>query len=172
MNGFVVPIRSLRNLRPAEWAKELEIRKRQQFDAAIKDKHGDSFTIPASAPNPQEDDGSFDPDCFGEKSAYIPEAEIVDANGKPLSPTSVAYTLVNTEVLLPQGEGSRLARVICRFVDENGEVIGDHNNNPILNTILYNVEFPDGVIKPYAAYTIAENILASVYLDGYHSQII
>ena len=95
MNVFIVPRRILRKLRPAEWAKESEIRKRQEFDAAIKSKHGDSFTIPASAPNTQEDDGSFDPECFGEKSAYIPEAEIVDANGKPLSPTSVADTLVN-----------------------------------------------------------------------------
>ena len=79
----------------------------------------------------------------------------MDANGKPLSPTSFADTLVNAEVLLPKGEGSQLARVIHRSVDENGEVIGDHNNNPILNTILYDVEFPDGDIKPYAANTIA-----------------
>ena len=57
-------------------------------------------------------------------------------------------------------------------MDENVEVIGDHNKNPILNTILYDVEFPDGAIKPYAANTIAENILASVYLDGYHSQML
>ena len=63
---FAVPRRSLRKLRPDEWAKESEIRNRQEFDAAIKAKHGDSFTIPASAPNPQDDDGSFEPECFGE----------------------------------------------------------------------------------------------------------
>ena len=62
--------------------------------------------------------------------------------------------------------------MILRSVDENEEVIGDHNDNPILNTMLYGVEFPDEVVKPYAANTIAENILVSVELDGYHCQML
>ena len=57
-------------------------------------------------------------------------------------------------------------------MDENEELIGDHNDNPILNTMLYGVEFPDGVVKPYTAATIAENILVPVELDGYHCQML
>ena len=46
INGQVVPRKSLRKLRPNELANESEIAKRAAFDASIKIKHGDSFTVP------------------------------------------------------------------------------------------------------------------------------
>ena len=46
INGQVVPRRSLQNLRPDELANKSEIAKRASFDASIKIKHGDSFTVP------------------------------------------------------------------------------------------------------------------------------
>ena len=42
----------------------------------------------------------------------------------------------------------------------------------MLNTILYDVQFPDGGIKPYSENHIAENILTKVDADGYHNQIL
>ena len=41
-----------------------------------------------------------------------------------------------------------LARVILRSVDSDGKVIGKNNDIPILNTILYDMELPDGAVKP------------------------
>jgi len=35
----------------------------------------------------------------------------------------------------------------------------DPNDNPLLNTLIYDVEFPDGNIKKYAA-----NIIAEIYI--------
>ena len=75
---------------------------------------------------------------------------------------------MNAEVLLPQGEEKRLAKVIKRSVDSDGNVIGNYNELPVLNTMLYDVQFPDGSIKPYSANLIAENILMQTDSDGLH----
>ena len=56
--------------------------------------------------------------------------------------------LMNSEVILPQGEEKRLAKVIKRSVDSDGKIIGNYNEIPVLKTMLYDVQLPDGSIKP------------------------
>ena len=120
---------------------------------------------------PQEADDTCDLP-FDEVAPNIPEAEIVDDKGKPLHPISATDILMNAEVLLPQGEELRLAKVIRRSVDYDGNVGGNYNDIPILNTVLYDVQFPDAEIKPYLVNLIAENILMQVDADGYHCQLL
>ena len=84
----------------------------------------------------------------------------------------MADALMNGKVLLHQGEDMCLTRVIQQSVDSDGKIIGKHNNIPILDNILYDVEFPDGAVKLYVANIIAENILNQVDEDGYHNQLI
>ena len=79
---------------------------------------------------------------------------------------------MNAEVLLPQGEEKRLAKVIKRSVDSDGKVIGNYNELPVLNTMLYDAKFPDGSIKPYSANLIANNILIQADSDGLHHQLL
>ena len=75
---------------------------------------------------------------------------------------------INAEVLLPQdGEHMRSARVIGRAVDRNGISIGEYNPNPILNSRVYDVMFPDGAIHQYAANLIAENMYSQIDEDGH-----
>ena len=62
-----------------------------------------------------------------------------------------------------------MAKVLRKSVDENGQVIGAHNENPLLNTLVYNVEFPDGDVKKYAAKLIAENVLSQVDPNCYYT---
>ena len=57
--------------------------------------------------------------------------------------------------------------MIGRARDENGEIIGEYDPNPLLNTSIYNVEFPDGEIKEYAANVIAENLYSQVDIHGH-----
>ena len=49
--------------------------------------------------------------------------------------------------MLYQGEEQRkLTKVIQLLIDENGIIVGRFNNNPALNTLVYDFEFPgDGV---------------------------
>ena len=65
-----------------------------------------------------------------------------------------------------------MAKVVRRAIGEDGKVIGSPNDNPILNTLIYDVEFTDGVTKQYAANFIAENILSGVDKEGYHSKMV
>ena len=44
-----------------------------------------------------------------------------------------------------------MGKLICRAFDENGKLIGTYAENPILNSHLYEVEFPDGEVKEFAA---------------------
>ena len=62
-----------------------------------------------------------------------------------------------------------MAKVFSKSVDENGQVIGAHNENPLLNTLVYDVQFPNGDVKNYAANLIAENFLSQVYPNGYYT---
>jgi hypothetical protein len=65
---------------------------------------------------------------------------------------SFTDTLINIDVLLPKGEGDALAKVMQRSVDSNGKVIGEFNENSLLNTILYECKFEDGTTKVYTAH--------------------
>mgnify|MGYP001272535206 CR=1 FL=1 len=44
---------------------------------------------------------------------------------------------------------------------------GKYDDNPSLNSIIYDVEFPDGTVKEYSANVIAENMLTQVDSDGF-----
>ena len=56
-------------------------------------------------------------------------------------------------------------RAIQRTIGPDGQVTGTYDNNPFLNSI-YDVEFPDGQVKEYAANIIPENMLTQVDSDG------
>ena len=64
-----------------------------------------------------------------------------------------------------------MAKVLRRSIDETGRAVGNWNDNQLLNSMVYKVEFPDGNTKKYAANIIAENVLAQVDPDGSHSSM-
>ena len=54
-NGQIVPQRTMRRLTPEEWAREIEIKKRSEFNDEIKARYGDSFSLPEKTlKNPQD----------------------------------------------------------------------------------------------------------------------
>jgi len=75
---------------------------------------------------------------------------------------------INMEVSINRGkEHPELARVTKRLKDHRGNYIGTANDNPILDTRMYEVEFHDGTKQALAANVIAENIFASVDEEGH-----
>ena len=157
-----------------EPVRESKMKKRNGFDTAVKIRYGYLFTLPTRTifkGSSQEADDTFDLP-FDDMTPDIPESDIVDAQWNLLDPSSAADMLMNAEVLLPQGEVVRLAKVIIRNVDLDSKVLRDYNDIPMLNTILCDVQFPDGAIRPYSANLIVENILAQVDADGYHNQLL
>jgi hypothetical protein len=96
----------------------------------------------------------------------IPQSEVLDFNGKPINTRSITDQLIGLELSLPQGEMMTPAKVIGLSVDEEGKVIGKVREHPIPNTTLYDLEFPNGMVRSYAANVIAENINNMVNDNG------
>ena len=80
----------------------------------------------------------------------------MDDNGKPIFVNSLTDILFRAEVLLPHGEEQVMANLLRKSVDDDGQVIGAHNKNPLLNTLVYDVEFPDGDVNKYATNLICQ----------------
>ena len=80
--------------------------------------------------------------------------------------------LISAEVLLPQGEEQRLAKVLRRSVDRYGQVIEQHHKNTLFNTLMYDIEFPNGDVRKYSDNIIAVNLLAQVNLEGFHTNVL
>ena len=59
------------------------------------------------------------------------------------------------------------AKVIQRSLGADGVIVGTYDDKPALNSIVCDVEFPDGNIREYAANVIAENMLTQVDEDGF-----
>lgn len=167
INGDVLTIQTLRRLTAGELARDSMMEKMKKFDDAIRKRLGDSLSPPSPAKReelPTQDDVIYTPyeDLYSGESEEIEEADSVPAD------TPAAYDLLlNAEVLLPKdGKHMQTAKVVRRAKDQDGKDIGVYQSNPILNTAVYDVMFPDGSMSQYAANTIAENIYAHVDHEG------
>jgi len=174
-NGQIVPRRTLRRLNQEELSHNnlVEVAKREAFDAEIKQRLGDSLSVPPeldvdeNEPEDYEIDHDLDE---GSPDQVIPAADAVDSTGRPINQQSIADLLINAEVLLDHGETKQMARVLRRSIDEHGRIIGNLDGS--LKSLVYDVEFPDGAVKQYAANVIAENVLSQVDSAGHHYQLL
>ena len=73
---------------------------------------------------------------------------------------------LNASVILPSGDKLQSGKVTKRKRNLHGDTTGVANDNPILDTREYVVEFPDGAEKEYSANTIAEAMFSQCDLDG------
>ncbi len=152
-NGKVVPHRTLRCLTPAQLSpsNKVETETRSLFNVAIRGVLGDSVKIPKNAPLDNNATKAFDAlwdlDPYGDDDEvlpFIPDADFKDAAGKPFEVCSVADALINTEVMLPNDNSMAIAKVVRHGVDNEGCLVGTFNDNPLLNTLLYDCKFNDG----------------------------
>ncbi len=77
--------------------------------------------------------------------------------------------IIGAQVCLQDRDGSSpvLATVKGRKRDHLGNPVGTPNDNPILDSRVYNLQFPDGRVEEYAMNTIIEALHAQVDDDGY-----
>jgi hypothetical protein len=101
-------------------------------------------------------ENEFDEDFTDEFHNVINITNNDDANDA-FTPDVLNDTYLNIELSLPRGGGEvEFARVTKRLRDKDGLPIGTANDNPILDTRLYEVEFPDGHKAALVANVIAE----------------
>jgi hypothetical protein len=111
-------------------------------------------------------ENEFDEDFTDEFHNVIDITNNDDANDA-FTPDVLNDTYLNIELSLPRGGGEvEFARVTKRLRDKDGLPIGTANDNPILDTQLYEVEFPDGHKAALVANVIAEKLFAHVDEGG------
>jgi len=159
-NGEVVHRSTYRSLMEEEIADEKEKKERDTFDQVTNERYGmpmvaDDFEgsedVEANPPDLYEDDS-------GEKHEHVPDAEDITPE------TGDEY--VGAEVNIPRGGVLTSGKVTGRKRSADGSLQGTRNDNPILDTRTYEVEFPDGEVNEYTANVIAENMWAQCDLDG------
>ena len=174
-NGKVVPRRSVRPLHEAEIHSPCEIRKRETFDELIERSHGTSINPPKVAEQVKQGDSEADDTSGSAVETDLPEVpeypeveDTVDSTGKVLNQQPAYDKLINAEILLQLDDKMTMGKVKGRSIGDHGKVMGSYHDNPILNSIVYDVEFPDGQVKEYAANILAENMLSQVDPDGHN----
>ena len=61
---------------------------------------------------------------------------------------------------------------VVRCTKDEYNVVGTYRHDPMLNSMVYDVEFPDGEIKEYSANIIAQNMYAQVDANGHHHTLL
>jgi hypothetical protein len=131
-NGTIVYRPTVRSLTPDELHSETEKQKRAEFDIAIREKHGESFTYDdegEAGDLPPGDD--ITPTFESYEDDMTPDLRVPDIDD--VDP--IFYdNYVGAQVNLPVEGELQSARVKGRKRNMNGDVIGVANSNPILDT--------------------------------------
>ena len=70
--------------------------------------------------------------------------------------------ILDSKVSLQMGEEMSAGKEIQHALGTDGMVAGTYDENPFLNTMIYEVELPNGDVKEYAVDIITKNILMQV----------
>ena len=144
----------------------------QEFDTAITDRLNDEAHIIIEEGKSQPYDWSDHPfekhsDFVDEFHLVVPNDEIKEADNE-FTPDTYDDRYLNIELAVPRGDipNPQYAEVIKRLRDADGIPIGTANENPILNSNMYEVEYQDGMRASLVANCIAENLFAQVDQEG------
>lgn len=178
-NGKIVARRSVRQLNESELHSPIIKKKQDVFDAAIEEKHGKSLTTPKSEAKSADEPSSEEIPEFNDEEEEegpdvtlpVPDMEddvAIDSKGHRINLQPAYDKLINAEIILAHEDQNVRAKVKGRTIGDHGRQIGTYHRNPILNSIVYDVEMPDGTVKEYAANILAENLLAQVDEEGHN----
>jgi len=169
--GTVIPRSTLRKLTDAEIHLPIGVNKRTIFNNVIKKKKvGDSISVPLESAT--EELEPFDDDENLEILTLPTENDPVDSDGMPRYEQPITDSLISIELHLPHGVEMKSIKVMGKVMGEDGIANGTYDSNPYLNTMRYNVEFSDGMVREYNANVIAENLYQQVDADGYHHTLV
>ena len=82
------------------------------------------------------------------------------------TPDTVPDHYLNVSGVLPQGDKFAQGKIIFRNCDSEGNPIVRNNENPVLDTRQYDVEFGDGEITKPTKNMITESMYEKVDLEG------
>ena len=156
-NGRVIPRRTAVPLNIDQLNSETEKKKRTIFDQLISKIWGTSISPPDISDH-AEHDKIHDPYEDEDEPAHaMPEFfDTVDDNTNQLLDQQPSYDLLtHYEIVLPHQDKIRNAKILSQSLDPTGRSVGCYHKNPILNTLVCDVEFPDREVKEYSVNVIA-----------------
>ena len=108
-----------------------------------------------------------DLDFVDEFHSVVSNDEIKEAN-EEFTPNTYDDRYLNMELAVPRGDNPnpQYAKVMKRLRDADSIPIGTANENPILDSHMYEVEYQDGTKASLAANYIAENLFAQIDQEG------
>ena len=180
-SGEVLPIQTLRRLNESEVNNEFEKEIRKEYDMRIKTRYGDHRGPPPNwlIRRRRQDDGEQYEDPFWEVDEAEERREFLYRDGRnephempELDGISDLDKYINAEVSLPHGNKIERGIVMSRVTDGKGNPVGTYDPNPIVDSRVYEVMFPDGTVSQYSANIIAESLYSEVDEDGRVSQVL
>ena len=106
----------------------------------------------------------------GEFTAYVDEDEVardlpdmedaVDSTEELINQQPMYDNMLNSEVSMHLNKMMSTGKVARRSLGPDGRTTGSYGNNPMLNTVVYDVDFPDGGSREYSANAISENMIS------------
>ena len=147
--------------------------RQEEFSKAIAPRLGnEEYTTGGNTkPGDWYEDLNHDPEFQEEFQKVWGEKEVKEAD-ETFTPEVFDDTYLNMELTLPHKESRTWAKVTKRLRDADGLPIGTANENPILDSRVYEVEYSDGHKTSLAANLIAENMLSQVDDEGNRFQLL
>ena len=141
-NGKVVSRSSVQRVTELELQTQEHSKKFDEFEDAIRIKLDENRTYEGARPNPEDWSDYFDNDQdFNDEFNRIFDDEDL-AEADDYTPEVTEDTYINMELVMPRDdEGPEFSRVTKRLRDANGLPIGTANDNPLLDTRIYEVEY-------------------------------
>ena len=111
-------------------------------------------------------DGDLDP-----LSLHEVDEDPVQTDGTAVFEQPITDHWIHAEPNLLQGEEMNKVKLVGLSKDDDGNIIGKYDSNPMLNIMVYGVDSPDGSIREYVTNVIADNVYSQVD-SGYFSHSI
>ncbi len=160
MNGEVVYRSTYRPLTVEERADPSVQQSMALFDETAAERLGDKLTGAEL-----EEVGVLDtPEYLPYADEDQNEMTFPDLDDKVTPEAGDEY--VHASVMPPRGSQMMQGTVKARKQDLDGNLIGRRSDNPILDTLLYDIEFPDGEVTLLTANAIAQAMYAQCNVDG------
>jgi hypothetical protein len=165
-NGIVMYISSVRPLTQDEIQSPTKRKEREEFDIAIEKEFG-----PAMSKDDFQDDPDYADfvtatyDCYEDDEVSSSKIPYIN-NIKEEHDVDTYDQYVGAHLRVPIGDEIQYGKVVQRKREVDGNVRGKANANSMLDTITYEIEFPDGRSDEYTANVISDNMYAQCDIEG------
>ena len=110
---------------------------------------------------------------------YLDPPDLYEVDEDPVQPYGIAvfehsitYQCIHSKLNLPPGGEMKKVKVVGRSKDDDENIIDKYNSNIMLNTMVYDVEFPDITICEYRANLIAKNMYSQFDSEVFSQSIL